>query len=86
MTCSFHITFTSPYYTNIKRPMSFMQRTWLYITRKTTNTLILLCMSTIMLSGFAIKRSTNAVAQFFEITLTELENGHVDAWTRNKAY
>jgi hypothetical protein len=43
-------------------------------------------MSTIMLSGFAIKRSTNAAAQFFEITLTELENGHVDAWTRNKAY
>lgn len=27
-----------------------------------------------------------AAVQFFELTLTELENGHIDAWTRNKAY
>lgn len=27
-----------------------------------------------------------AAVNFFELTLTELENGHVDAWTRNKAY
>ena len=27
-----------------------------------------------------------AAVQFFELTLAELENGHVDAWTRNKAY
>jgi hypothetical protein len=43
-------------------------------------------MSTIMLSEFAVKHSTDAAAQFFEITLAELENEHVDAWTRNKAY
>lgn len=24
--------------------------------------------------------------QFFELTLAELENGHIDTWTRNKAY
>ena len=27
-----------------------------------------------------------AVVQFFELTLAELENGHIDTWTRNKAY
>jgi len=27
-----------------------------------------------------------AAVNFFELTLAELENGHVDAWTRNKAY
>ncbi len=27
-----------------------------------------------------------AAAQFFELTLAELENGHIDTWTRNKAY
>ena len=27
-----------------------------------------------------------AAVQFFELTLAELENGHVDVWTRNKAY
>lgn len=27
-----------------------------------------------------------AAVQFFELTLAELENGHVDAWMRNKAY
>ena len=27
-----------------------------------------------------------AAVQFFELTLAELENGHIDAWTRNKAY
>ena len=27
-----------------------------------------------------------AAVHFFELTLAELENGHVDAWTRNKAY
>lgn len=66
--------------------MSFIQRAWPYITRKKLKTLILLCMSTIMLSEFAVKHSTDAAAQFFEITLAELENEHVDAWTRNKAY
>ena len=69
--------------------MSFIQRAWLYITRKKLKTLILLaillCMSTIMLSGFAIKYSTDAAAQFFEITLAELKSGRVDVWTRNKA-
>ena len=29
--------------------------------------------------------ATSAV-NFFELTLAELENGHIDAWTRNKAY
>ncbi len=29
--------------------------------------------------------ATTAV-HFFELTLAELENGHIDAWTRNKAY
>ena len=29
--------------------------------------------------------ATSAV-HFFELTLAELENGHIDAWTRNKAY
>lgn len=29
---------------------------------------------------------TTAAVQFFELTLAELENGHIDAWTRNKAY
>ena len=47
--------------------MPFVQRAWLYITRKKLKTLILLaillCMSTIMLSGFAIKHSTDAAAQ-----------------------
>lgn len=27
-----------------------------------------------------------AVVHFFELTLAELENGHIDTWTRNKAY
>lgn len=27
-----------------------------------------------------------AVVHFFELTLAELENRHIDAWTRNKAY
>ncbi len=27
-----------------------------------------------------------AAVQFFELTLAELESGHIDAWTRNKAY
>ena len=27
-----------------------------------------------------------AAVHFFELTLTELENGQIDAWTRNKAY
>ena len=27
-----------------------------------------------------------AAVQFFELTLAELENGHIDTWTRNKAY
>lgn len=27
-----------------------------------------------------------AAVNFFELTLAELENGHIDAWTRNKAY
>ena len=27
-----------------------------------------------------------AAVHFFELTLAELENGHLDAWTRNKAY
>ena len=27
-----------------------------------------------------------AAVHFFELTLAELENGHIDAWTRNKAY
>ncbi|QWQ31177.1 DNA alkylation repair protein [Candidatus Minimicrobia vallesae] len=27
-----------------------------------------------------------AAVQFFELTLAELGNGHIDAWTRNKAY
>ena len=27
-----------------------------------------------------------AAVHFFELTLAELESGHVDAWTRNKAY
>ena len=27
-----------------------------------------------------------AAVQFFELTLAELENGHADVWTRNKAY
>ena len=27
-----------------------------------------------------------AAVNFFELTLAELKNGHVDAWTRNKAY
>ena len=53
--------------------MSFIQRAWLYITRKKLKTLILLvillCMSTIMLSGFAIKYSTDAAAQLLDKTL-----------------
>ena len=53
--------------------MSFLQRAWLYITRKKLKTLILLaillCMSTIMLSGFAIKHSTDAAAQSLDKTL-----------------
>ena len=53
--------------------MSFVQRAWLYITRKKLKTLILLaillCMSTIMLSGFAIKHSTDAAAQSLDKTL-----------------
>ena len=53
--------------------MSFIQRAWLYITRKKLKTLILLaillCMSTIMLSGFAIKHSTDAAAQSLDKTL-----------------
>ena len=35
--------------------------------------------------GLAWLYATAAV-HFFELTLAELENGHVDAWTRNKAY
>jgi len=27
-----------------------------------------------------------AAVNFFELTLAELENGHIDTWTRNKAY
>jgi hypothetical protein cdivTM_08458 len=27
-----------------------------------------------------------AAVNFFELTLSELENGQIDAWTRNKAY
>lgn len=27
-----------------------------------------------------------AAVNFFELTLAELESGHIDAWTRNKAY
>ena len=27
-----------------------------------------------------------AAVHFFELTLAELENGHIDTWTRNKAY
>ena len=27
-----------------------------------------------------------AAVNFFELTLAELENGHIDAWTRNKSY
>ena len=27
-----------------------------------------------------------AAVHFFELTLAELENGHIDAWTRNKSY
>ena len=27
-----------------------------------------------------------AAVQFFELTLAELENGHIDTWTHNKAY
>ena len=49
--------------------MPFVQRAWLYITRKKLKTLILLCMSTIMLSGFAIKHSTDAAAQSLDKTL-----------------
>ena len=53
--------------------MSFLQRAWLYVTRKKLKTLILLaillCMSTIMLSGFAIKHSTDAAAQSLDKTL-----------------
>ena len=29
---------------------------------------------------------TTAAVHFFELTLAELENEHIDAWTRNKAY
>ena len=35
--------------------------------------------------GLAWLYTTTAV-NFFELTLAELENGHIDAWTRNKAY
>ena len=35
--------------------------------------------------GLAWLYATTAV-HFFELTLAELENGHIDAWTRNKAY
>ena len=35
--------------------------------------------------GLAWLYATAAV-HFFELTLAELENGHIDAWTRNKAY
>ena len=55
--------------------MSFVQRAWLHITRKKLKTLILLaillCMSTIMLSGFAIKHSTDAAAQSLDKTLQQ---------------
>ncbi len=41
--------------------------------------------------GYYVKMASawlyaTAAVQFFELTLAELENGHVDAWTRNKAY
>ena len=35
--------------------------------------------------GLAWLYATAAV-NFFELTLAELESGHIDAWTRNKAY
>ena len=53
--------------------MSFIRRAWLYITRKKLKTLILLaillCMATVMLSGFAIKHSTDRAAQSLDKTL-----------------
>ena len=41
--------------------------------------------------GYYVKMSlawlyATAAVHFFELTLAELENGHIDAWTRNKAY
>ena len=53
--------------------MSFIRRAWLYVTRKKLKTLILLaillCMATVMLSGFAIKHSTDRAAQSLDKTL-----------------
>ena len=66
--------------------MSFIQRAWLYITRKKLKTLILLaillCMSTIMLSGFAIKHSTDAAAQSLDKTLKGAEIGRASCRER----
>ena len=41
--------------------------------------------------GYYVKMSlawlyATAAVHFFELTLAELENGHIDAWTRNKSY
>ena len=41
--------------------------------------------------GYYVKMSlawlyATAAVRFFELTLAELENGHIDAWTRNKSY
>lgn len=53
--------------------MSFIHRAWLYITRKKLKSLIvlavLLVMATIMLSGFAIKHSTDQAARELDKTL-----------------
>ncbi len=42
-------------------------------------------------NGYYVKMAlawlyATAAVHFFELTLAELENGHIDAWTRNKAY
>lgn len=53
--------------------MSFMHRAWLYVARKKLKSLIvlaiLLVMATIMLSGFAIKHSTDHAAKELDKTL-----------------
>jgi len=42
-------------------------------------------------NGYYVKMAlawlyATAAVNFFELTLAELENGHIDTWTRNKAY
>ena len=41
---------------------------------------------TLMPQFYLQQKEHEAAVQFFELTLAELENGHIDVWTCNKAY